>query len=381
MDTLSRKPPLARYNTNMERFADKSIIGACCCIALLFVEFSTETVIGALLAITATAFYEAAHDKTPWRATFPLAFAAATIAFPVFAAFLSLAAYDCLREDGWVHRLAWMVALPFACIWWPMTGMASICLSCALACLLSWRTNALLREREDSRRTRDNLQEASLAIEAKSQSLQASQDMQVRLATLTERGRIAREIHDNVGHLLTRAIMQVEAMQVVHTDDPRTKADFNDVGITLHEAMDEVRASVHDLRDESLDIRGQLQEALEGCGIGRTHLKYQVDDVPANVGYCFVAVVREALSNTVRHTDATSVEVTAVEHPGLYQLAISDNGSRPPVMTSENGMGLATMESRVRTLGGTFRTEYREGFRVFASIPKTHATQETKVIS
>jgi len=354
----------------MERLVDKLIVAACCCMALLFSELSSETVVGALLAVTVTALYEALRGRTRFCAALPLAFAACSVFVPAFAAFLPLAAYDCLREENWALRLAWAAALPFVFAWWPLYGIVAICISCALACLLSWRTNTIMRERAEYRRMRDNLQEATLSIEAKNRDLQASQDLQVRLAMLSERGRIAREIHDNVGHLLTRAIMQVEALQVVHADDPRTKADFNDVSATLHEAMDEVRASVHDLRDESIDTRGQLESAIAGCGVEQTRLDYQVGAMPANVGYCFLAVTREALSNTARHSDATSVEVKVVEHSGLYQIAIRDNGSHPPRPSDGSGMGLATMESRVRALGGTFRAEYRAGFHVLASIPK-----------
>lgn len=354
----------------MERLIDKLIVAGCCCPALLFTEPSTVMVAGALSAIIATALFEVHVNRSRLRIIYPLAFLIAAAFVPVFAAFLPLCAYDCLREEKIGLRFVWLVALPFAFTWWPAYGMFALCLSCASACILSWRTSTLLHQRTEYRAVRDDLQEVTLGFEERNRDLEAAQDMQVRLATLSERSRIAREIHDNVGHLLTRAIMQVEALQVVHADDPRTKADFNDVSTTLHEAMDEVRASVHDLRDESLDIHGQMEKALEGCGVPGARLDYQVENLPADVGYCFLALVREALSNSARHSDATSVEVTVVEHPGLYQLSVRDNGSRPPAPIRGTGMGLSTMDGRVRALGGTFRTEYRQGFRVFASVPK-----------
>lgn len=368
----------ARYNSGMERFTDTLIVGACCSMTLLFAAPSTETIVGALLAIVATALYEALRTRHRMLIAAPLAFAASTIAFPAFAAFLPLAAYDCLREEQQLWRFVWIAALPFALYHLPTTGIVALCLSCALACLLSLRTTTLHRERRNFRSMRDNLQEATLAVEAMNRDLQESQDMQVKLATLTERGRIAREIHDNVGHLLTRAIMQVEAMQVVHADDPRTKADFNQVGTTLHEAMDEVRASVHDLRDESVDVQDQMEDALHGCGIDNAQLDYQIENLPANVGYCFLAITREALSNAVRHSDASTIRVDAVEHPGIFQLSICDNGTLRPMKAGGSGMGLPTMEARVRALGGTFRTEYRSGFHVFASIPKIDTAEHNE---
>ncbi len=60
-------------------------------------------------------------------------------------------------------------------------------------------------------------------------------------AVLAERARIAREIHDNVGHLLTRSVLQMEALAVTHEDDPALAKELAAVGATLHEALGTVR--------------------------------------------------------------------------------------------------------------------------------------------
>ena len=100
-----------------------------------------------------------------------------------------------------------------------------------------------------------------------------------------ERGRIAREIHDNVGHLLTRSIMQVEALQVVHRDDERVRSELAQVGATLHEAMSTVRASVHDLHDDAFDLETQLREAADAFTTLAVDIDYRASDVPPDVGY------------------------------------------------------------------------------------------------
>lgn len=362
----------------MERLIDKLIVGVCCCVTLFFATPSVEMLVGGLIAITLTSLYEAFRGRLRVCFLFPLAFVALACLVPGVAAFLPIAAYDCLREKSWPPRVLWPVALPFAYRYWTLQALAVICLVCVVACLLSWRTGSLEHERDEYRAMRDGVREESLALEAKMRDLQETGDLQVRLAMLSERSRIAREIHDNVGHLLTRAIMQVEALQVEHADEPRVRSDFSEVGATLHVAMDEVRSSVHGLREESLDVREQIEEALRGCGIERVTLDYQTRDMPVNVGYCFIAVVREALSNVARHSDATRVDVTMLEHPGLFQLSIDDNGSCDPGQTirAGRGMGLSSMEDRVRALGGTFRVGYDNGFHVFAAIPRVSHSME-----
>ena len=247
---------------------------------------------------------------------------------------------------------------------------------------MAWRTSRMACERARYRRLRDDQQEASLALAQKNRDLLAAQDYEVRLATLTERGRIAREIHDNVGHLLTRSIMQVEALQVVHADDEQVRDELEAVGETLHEAMGTVRASVHDLHDDAFDLRAQLQRAIAACGLPDVRLTFDARDVPLPVAYGLLSVVREALSNVAKHSDATRVDVSVIEYPALYQLVVQDNGTTAAgsgdASASSRGIGLHTMEERIGALGGRLRAEHRKGFRVFASIPKKQQGEDGK---
>ncbi len=88
----------------------------------------------------------------------------------------------------------------------------------------------------------------------------------MRLATLAERGRIAREIHDNVGHLLTRSICRWRRCRWCTATTSGCAASSPQVGDTLHEAMGCVRASVHDLHDDAFDLETQIREAADACG-------------------------------------------------------------------------------------------------------------------
>ena len=87
---------------------------------------------------------------------------------------------------------------------------------------------------------------------------------------------------------------------------------------------------------------------------------------------CLLAVVREALSNTLRHSDARHVSVELAEHPGLWRLRVADDGDAAAPAPDGAGMGLASMEERVRALGGSFQAGpgERGGWVVFASVPR-----------
>jgi len=205
------------------------------------------------------------------------------------------------------------------------------------------------------------------------------QDYEVELATLAERARIAREIHDNVGHQLTRASLQAEALRVVHADEPRVAADFADVKRTVDEALQLVRTSVHALNDNAVDLSVQLERIVEGArsdGGPQIELEVLAEHAPANVANCFAAVLHEALSNAMRHAHAKTITVRCMEHPSFYQLIVTDDGADATPASSSNvveGMGLASMRERVEALGGTFTAGLRAGapgWRVFATVPK-----------
>ena len=225
-------------------------------------------------------------------------------------------------------------------------------------------------------RTRDDSKELEEILQDKNRRLMSEQDQQVHLATLAERNRIAREIHDNVGHLLTRSILQIEAFEVIHGDDPEVQADFHEVGNTVREALDVTRASVHAMADDAVDLALELQRLAHESKIEQVNLSCEADDVPVKVTRCFVAVCREALTNAARHAQARHANILVAEFPGLWQLLVTNDGSIPHSATeqqlSSDGMGIRSMRERVEALGGTFRISCERGkFSVFASIPRS----------
>ena len=203
-----------------------------------------------------------------------------------------------------------------------------------------------------------------------------------RMAHLSERTRIARDIHDNVGHLLTRAIMQIQAGRVVAQSkgDQSTEQILGDVGKTLDEAMTTIRRSVHDLEDEGTDFASQMEDASSEASMGRlkVDLNNGIETAPAPVCRCLATIVREALTNTVRHSSARSAQVILRDLPAFWQMVVQDDGGIQQSQPDSRGMGLADMEARARALGGTANSgPNRQGWKVFVSLPKEPWSNES----
>lgn len=380
----------------MNRLFDKSIVLACCIAAALGLAVDACLVAAFCLGVAVASLTEIAQGERARRAGEAASYAYIMVAVfvPSFVPFAPLALYDIARyvrrEHVWVALGAGAI---FVCALvayahagaLPTRALLLTAILSVAATLLSLRTAQLEREQERMRRTRDELQERALALEARNRDLADRQDYEVELATLAERARIAREIHDNVGHQLTRASLQTEALRVVHANEPGVAADFADVKRTVDEALQLVRSSVHALNDNAANLSVQLERIVEGArsdGGPQIELEVLAEHAPANVANCFAAVLREALSNAIRHACAQTVTVRCMEHPSFYQLIVTDDGAGGVQASSRGtaeGMGLGSMRERVEALGGTFTAGPRAGaggWRVFATVPKQQGNED-----
>lgn len=175
---------------------------------------------------------------------------------------------------------------------------------------------------------RDTLTELSITLEQKVAELMQKQDDDVTLATLNERTRIAREIHDNVGHLLSSSILQLGALMAI-TKDESTKQNLSILKDTLSTGMDSIRSSVHNLQDNAVDLYSQVNRIVKEFTFCKAELNYDMTEtIPIQSRYAVIAIVKEALANVIKHSNATHVTISLYEHPKLYQLIISDNGTK-----------------------------------------------------
>ena len=248
---------------------------------------------------------------------------------------------------------------------------ASLCLallSAAAAWLSAVKSGKIALLREQLILNTDSSRERSLLMEEKNKALREKQDYEIYTATLQERNRIAREIHDNVGHLLSRSILLAGAIKTINRDEGLRQPLYN-LEESLNTAMTSIRSSVHDLHDEAVDLQTASRELMKTFTFCRTDFVYDMSrSVPRNIKYCFLTILKEGLNNVMKHSNGDYVEVRMREQPGLYQLVIRDNGRNAQVQ--ENGIGLTNMAQRVQELGGCLHIHCENGFEIFITIPR-----------
>lgn len=369
---------LRKELTATTELIEKLLLTLLCSTSLLGRSFGFSVPVIAVLLIIILSSMIQVLDKKPLQYLPALAFTACCFFHPCFVFFLPVVAYDISRR-----RLYPIAAPALAAVIYQMyqtddmQPLWIVLIFSAVSVMferLSKRSTELERELIT---TRDDAVEYSNELMKKNKSLIEAQDNEVHLATLKERNRIAREIHDNVGHMLTRTILQMGAIQIINKDDT-LKEPLDSIKTTLDDAMNSIRKSVHDLHDDSIDLESSLREAIAPLHESfKVHFDY---DVPGHISgkekYCFVAIVKEAVNNIIKHSSGDKVNIIMREHPAMCTLSVEDNGKCPEKIPS-GGIGLENMNDRVRGLGGVLTvTSGKNGFKIFVSIMKKNRTDK-----
>ena len=224
-------------------------------------------------------------------------------------------------------------------------------------------------------RTRDDSKELEEILQDKNKRLMSEQDQQVHLATLAERNRIAREIHDNVGHLLSRAILLLGAITVVNKDENLTP-QLDMLSATLDESMAKMRSSVHDLHDDSIDLQKNFTEIIGELKNFSITTDLDIDEsIPTNIKLSLIGILKEAVTNILKHSNGDSVSIILQRNYSFCTISVSDNGTLSDNAIKRinsddyDGIGLENIKNRARSLGGDAYFYTNDGFTVFARLP------------
>jgi len=192
-----------------------------------------------------------------------------------------------------------------------------------------------------------------------------------------ERARIARDLHDEVNQSLTGLLLRLEAAR--KTAPPELADELAETRALANRAMEELLALARQLRPTALDdlglkaalagyvdelgAQGNLEAAFESAG--------DFTDLPPEVQLVLYRVTQEALSNTLRHAEASNVAVTLLREPEQVQLQIADDGRGFSFEQAASGLGIAGMRERALLVNGDLQVTSRpaEGTRISLRVP------------
>ena len=194
---------------------------------------------------------------------------------------------------------------------------------------------------------------------------------------LSERNRLAREIHDGVGHYLTVIHMQIQAaIAILNTDTSKAMEILTNAQHQSHGALIDIRKSINALKDSTIDnipFADRVNQLIQNTATDLLIIELYVTGIPQKASFplelALFRIIQEGIQNCIKHSDASRLIIRMNYQANLLELNISDNGKN--VTDYEAGFGLMGMEERIREFGGNIIHEINEngGFNIQIKVP------------
>jgi signal transduction histidine kinase len=246
-----------------------------------------------------------------------------------------------------------------------------------------WVLGYALRMRRDYVATR---RDYVAELRDRAARLEAAEGERAARAVMDERLRIARELHDVIGHSISLIAIQSEAAtRSVRSNPDAVPAFLDGISAASRQALAEMRGVLAVLRPDAtvlpaagelspqpgLEQVGELVAGLRAGGL-ETRLEAEPMHLPPGIELAVYRIVQESLTNVLKHAGAgAKADVTIISNGGRVRVSVHDDGAGPSGRAPGTAHGIVGMRERAAAYGGTLRTGARPGggFEVEASIP------------
>jgi signal transduction histidine kinase len=215
-----------------------------------------------------------------------------------------------------------------------------------------------------------------LAAERRSRKRAEALSLEIQeLAAQVERSRIAREIHDSLGHTLVALGIQLEVAQKLQQDCPRSVQYAVKMAKQLaDDSLEDVRRSLHSLRNPNLDFRQSIEQFIQQLFVPPLDIDLRIDlpSLPATLGNQLYFILKEGLMNIQKHAQATKIWLFAHMTEDEIIIKLEDNGCGFDLGLSQTGLGIQGMGERTQLIGGelTFASTIGEGTSLQVRVPR-----------
>ncbi|WP_406641758.1 sensor histidine kinase [Amycolatopsis sp. WGS_07] len=207
----------------------------------------------------------------------------------------------------------------------------------------------------------DAIRNARLAAE----SAQRARESEAREAALMERGRIAREIHDVLGHSLSGIALQLDMADALRDSgrEDEAAAAVRKARAIAVDSISETRRAVHALREDTLPLPETLRQLAEN-GSAEFVLEGEAGEVGPETTHTVVRAAQEAMTNAAKHAPGATRELRLAFTAGQLKLTVHNGPATEPrraELADGSGVGLVGMRERAALLGGTLRAGPADG--------------------
>ena len=198
-------------------------------------------------------------------------------------------------------------------------------------------------------------------------ALAAAREESRRLSVVAERERIARDLHDVLGHTLTLVAIKADlARKLIERDPAAARREVEEIHTAARAALADVRADVSGMRSTTLAAElSEARRALADAGIALTS-ETTNEPMPPQIETALAYVIREAATNVIRHSGARACRITLVREGADAALAITDDGRGGAIV---EGHGLTGMRQRLAALRGALELEADGGMHLRVRVP------------
>jgi len=306
------------------------------------------------------------HPLPSWTTLADQAACAAVLPFWPPAAFaFALPAFDaCLAAGPWFAVPALAALFAFRAWSFPLAVVL------AAAALAGFAVHLWQRQLREVRQEADRDRRERYELESLKAELLSANVRIARMAELTERARIARDLHDHAGHEITAAGLALDAYRGLR-DAGDTQADelFDEARRRVADGMEILRRTAHGISPDAAVGIGSLEEICRrftACPVAFA-AHGDTSAVPVYAWSVLEPCLKEALTNAARHEAPAGIDVSLDVGPHIVRLAVQ-HGLRGEVAPGR-GLGLRNLAQRAQAMGGSLATDTRDGFRLVCVLP------------
>lgn len=346
----------------MRRFIEKSFIILFCLYNTYKINPSIDLVIYFLISLICSLALDLFTNKK-YRLFIYLFFIILCFTDNFFVFYLPLILYNIYLDFNIYSLLALiLILINFS----PVNLVVSI-ISIYLS-IMTKEFNLILHE---NKITRDTLKEDALYLKRYNEQLKMDREKNIHIAILLERNRIARELHDSIGHSISSSILQVEALKVI--SNSTTLESLNMLQATLKNGMNDIRESIHNLYNESFDLQSKIENLCNEIPSIQIELIFKIEEqLDFDLKFDILSIVKEGITNCVKHSNATKLEINLLSQPKFYSIILKDNGSQfdnvNPLLTK--GIGLASINEIATKYKGFLNYGFDSGFKLHITLMK-----------